>query len=187
MFLLLIPYTLLLVLEGARFFLLSVCLESQADFPHHSLYRFKESNIKWYRLLLHSFKDWLVLGVLGTIAVWALRGHVALLLPVGLASLGLLVLLRSYAPVVLWLLAAGVRVPSFFLKPALHLALPSLGAERRRVYFWSAAFVLTGTACLWGWYVGGGASSLLWSLVTLVLGFTSLIRASMPNCQESQA
>jgi hypothetical protein len=178
MYLLLVPYAILLVLEGVRFYLLAVCWERLADRPQFPLDRSERLNIKWYRWLLHSIKDWLVLGALGTIALWQLRNCLPLLLPVGMAGLALLVLVRYYAPAVLWLFAAGSRMPDGLLNFALSLALPSFGAaRRRRVLYWSGAFILTGFACLLSWYFGGGAGALLWSLLTMILGFISLLRA----------
>lgn len=176
----LIPYTILLSLEGVRFFLLEACLEgllAHNDLPHHPLYRFRALNINWYKWLLHSFKDWLVLGALAVIAAWELVGHVLLLMPVGMGLLALLILVRTVAPGILWLYATGIRVPSTLLRLALNLALPSTEPNGgKRVLLWSAAFILTGGARLWSWAVIGNPASLQWSMVTLVLGFVSLLR-----------
>ncbi len=173
-------------LEVVRFFLLETTLEpliAQGNVPHHSLYRFRALNIKWYKWLLHSLKDWLVLGALGIIATWELLGHVPLLLPVGMGILALLILIRSYASGILWLYAMGTKAPRALFMLALGLSLSSTERVSKRVLLWSGAFILTGCARLWSWTISGSCDSLLWSLVTLILGFVSLIKA-IDNGQE---
>lgn len=183
----LIPYIFLLSLEVVRFFLLNACLEgliAQEDLPRHPLYRFRALNIKWYKWLLYSLKDWLVLGALGVIAAWEMLGHVPLLLPMGMGFLALLILVRTLVLGILWLYVMGTKVPRILLKLALGLVLPSTEPSGgKRVLLWGGAFILTGGACLWSWVISGKPIYLLWGLVTLILGFISLLR-TIDNSQE---
>lgn len=174
------PFVFLLAQDAIRFFLLTDFKKKLLDqetpgYPQHLL---KALDIKWSKGLLHSLKDWLVLGALGTVAIRGLMGHVPWVFPALMAMLALLLFIRSFTLSVLWLHAAGVRVPGFFLNRVVGYALPiSEPGSRKRVLFWSGAFLLTGCASLWGWSFCRNLSSLFWGFFTLILGFISLLRA----------
>ena len=108
-----IPYFILAVLAGARFYLLSalptqlagrICVEEHLS---------KHQNINWYKWYLRALKDLVVTGILTLLACTWLSGLIPWLNLVILTVLAVLLLIKSAVLLVLWLVCAGCSVPGW--------------------------------------------------------------------------
>lgn len=188
---LLIPYLCFIPVDGVRYFLLGYNLPNllAKNFAIQSkLYRIRALNIVWYRWLLRFVKDWFFLGILGVPTVGALIELDPRTVPVALAVLAGILILRSLAPGLLLLYSLGCPLPNFILGFAARLAIPDyVPCNRKRVLLWCAAFMLAGAASLWAWFLGAGMYFVLWGLILLTLGFLSLIKGATLNKEVMEA
>ncbi len=177
-----IPYFILAVLAGVRFYLLSalptqlagrICVEEHLS---------KHQNINWYKWYLRALKDLVVTGILTLLACTWLSGLIPWLNLVILTVLAVLLLIKSAVLLVLWLVCAGCSVPGWLSSLTAAAALPPAEpAAGLRAAGWGGAFVLTGAAALTAWAYTGDLFMLIPSFLLLTLGFVSLLRAFFPK------
>lgn len=177
--LLIVPYCVKLLLKGIRLYLLRAVLAwEETDCRDASpMKRFNVLNINWSRWMARDVKAWVIFGILGSVSLTFVKAQETWLAPGLLIFLNLALLADAAVSVPLWFFAAGFPVPGRLTYWAVSMAMPGYApAGPGRVVWWSSAFILAAAAGLAGWILSGDLLSLLWSFITLTMGFFSLIR-----------
>lgn len=175
--LLLVPYIILVPINGAKLFILDRLLDRLIEgnaYLSLRLQRILALDIEWYRWLLRDIKDWFVLGVLGGVTLFWLPQ----LVPWLLTLLSFILFVFTLAPLVLLLYGSGRSLPKYLVSGAIWISLPII---RERIAGWGLILVLTGGAGLWAWAERGAPACLVWAFATLTLGFFSLLIAFFPG------
>jgi len=184
-YMLLIPYTILIPISAARLFLLDHILDRLIEGnlgQGNKLNRLRALNIQWYEWLFRDVKDWAVLGILGGVTQSYLLRLIPQMSPGLLMILGVLLLVNTIVASILFIYARGYRIPDFLISGAVRLSIPDyVPANRKRVSGWGTAFILAGSAGFVVWIFTGNPSPLVWSFVTLTLGIFSFLRAIFPD------
>lgn len=176
-----IPYIILAVLAGVRYYLLSALPTPQAGRISVQEHLSKHKSIKWYKWCLRELKDLAVTGMLTLLASAWLSELIPWFNLAIFAVLASLLLFKSVVLLVLWLVCAGCSVPDWLYSLAAAVALlPAAAAAGLRAACWGGAFVLTGAAALAAWSQTGDSLLLLPSFLLLTLGFVSLLRGFFP-------
>jgi hypothetical protein len=177
-----IPYIILAVLAGVRFYLLSALPTPPAGRICVQEHLSKHKSIKWYKWCLRELKDLAVTGMLTLLASAWLSGLIPWFSLAILAVLAALLLVKSAVLLVLWLMCAGCWLPDWLCSLAAAALLPPAEpAPGLRAACWGGAFVLAGAAALTAWAQTGDLLLLLPSFLLLTLGFVSLLRGVFPE------
>jgi|GEM_PF-2369891 len=177
---LIVLYILLLAMDASKLYLLDYW-HCQGGITHPKLTRLKADGSTWRQWLLWEVKDWVGAGLLGGLAVHWLSGIEGMVFAfTGILCLWVVITIVAAATILVCV--AGSCVPNLLRSCALAIILPSrVRASRMRVFAWGIMFFLSGGAGLYGWGRTGAFFPLVWSFLTLTLGFFSWLRVALVN------
>lgn len=184
---LLIPYVLVIPINGIRLYLLEKSLPKLLNtYNMTKLRRLKAMNKSWYFWLLRDVKDWIIMGLIWGACINWIADPVPWAIPTLLTLLSILLLSFVLVSSILLLYLAGYRIPSILISIATRLSLPDyVPSNRKRVGLWGLILLFAGAMGMFSWSNGSNMAPLLWSLLTLTLGFFSLLKAIFPGQVET--
>lgn len=181
-FWLILPYVLLLVINGAQLYMVEhgwgMLAEQCQGRLAQMLGQFRAAGVGWYWWLAREAKDWAVAGVLAIVVLHYadVEGNLARWLA-GLLATALL--LHTLLALVLLYCLSGAKVPRLLLLWSARAAIPDYRlANRRRMLYWGLLLLLAGLSALPAWVISGSTGALFFGFVSCLLGFYSLLWAS---------